>query len=322
MEKTAVILGGGGFIGSHLSERLISEGYKTIIVDLKAPEFRELLPSETYAYGDLRNPTIVDNLAKQKIKEWYCLAADMGGAGHVFTGDNDADIMSNSASININALNALAKYNADARVFYSSSACVYAEENQKDPLDPNCEESSAWPASPDSLYGLEKLFSERLYQSFAKNKGLTVRIARYHNIYGKCGTYQGGREKAPAALCRKVALAKDGTSIDIWGSGKQTRSFLHVSECVEGTLRLMRSNFQGPVNIGSTEMVSIDELARLIINVSGKKLSLNHIEGPVGVNGRCSDNRLIREKLNWEPTTKLMDFLPETFNWINEMVNR
>jgi nucleoside-diphosphate-sugar epimerase len=320
MNKQAVILGGGGFIGSHLSERLLSEGYHTILVDLKAPEFRNLLPGETYAYGDLRDSYITDNLAKQGIKEFYNLAADMGGAGHVFTGDNDADIMSNSASININVLNALSKYSPKSRIFWSSSACVYPEHNQKDPLNPNCEESSAWPADPDSRYGLEKLFSERLYDSFARNKGIEVRVARFHNIYGSHGTYKGGREKAPAALCRKVAEATNGTSIDIWGTGQQTRSFLHVSECVEGILRLTRSNFEGPVNIGSTEMVTIDELAQMIIDISGKKLNMNHIEGPIGVNGRCSDNRLIREKLGWEPTTKLMDFLPQTYKWIENMV--
>ncbi len=315
MKKRIAICGGGGFIGSHLSERLIKEGHETILVDLKAPEFRALLHGETYARGDLRDSYVSENLAKQNISELYQLAADMGGAGFCFTGDNDADIMTNSAAININVLNALAKHNPKARVFYSSSACIYPDHNQADPLNPNCEESSAWPASPDSLYGLEKLFSERLYEAFARNKGLTVRIARFHNIYG-CGTYKGGREKAPAALCRKVAEAVDGTSIDIWGTGQQTRSFLHVSECVEGILRLMRSDFQGPVNVGSTEMVTIDELARMIIDISGKKLELNHIKGPVGVAGRCSDNALIHKELGWEPTTKLMDFLPQTYTWI------
>lgn len=318
IKKCAIILGGGGFIGSHLSSRLISEGYETIIVDMKAPEFRDLLQGETYINADLRDSYVADNLARLNIKEWFSLAADMGGAGHVFTGDNDADIMSNSTSININVLNALTKYSRDTRVFWSSSACVYPEHNQKDSQNPNCEESSAWPADPDSRYGLEKLFSERLYDSFARNKGIEVRIARYHNIYGEMGTYQGGREKAPAALCRKVALAKDGTSIDIWGTGQQTRSFLHVSECIEGTLRLMRSDFQGPVNIGSTEMVTIDELANMVIKISGKTLALNHISGPIGVNGRVSCNTLIREKLNWEPTSKLMDHLPKTYHWIRE----
>lgn len=321
MNKQAVILGGGGFIGSHLSARLVSEGYKTILADLKAPEFRELLEHETYIQCDLRDPNSVIRLAKLGIKEWFSLAADMGGALHVFSGDNDADIMSNSALININVLNALTEYSPNTRVFYSSSACVYAEENQKDSQNPNCEESSAWPASPDSRYGLEKLFSEKLYDSFSRNKGIETRIARYHNIYGSHGTYDGGREKAPAALCRKVAQAMNGTSIDIWGTGQQTRSFLHVSECVEGTLRLMRSDFQGPVNIGSTEMVTIDELAKMIINISGKKLSINHIYGPVGVNGRCSHNELILRELGWEPTSRLVDHMAETYNWINKMVN-
>jgi len=321
MRKKALITGGGGFIGSHLSERLISEGYETVLVDLKAPEFRDLLHGETFARGDLREPSITDNLMKQGFDEIFALAADMGGALHVFSGQHDAEIMSNSVAINVNTLNAIAKHCPQSRVFWSSSACVYAEDNQKDSLNPNCEESSAWPASPDSPYGLEKIFSERLYDAFARNKGLTVRIARYHNIYGKMGTYQGGREKAPAALCRKVALANDGTSIDIWGTGQQTRSFLHVNECVEGTLRLMRSDFQGPVNIGSTEMVTIDELANMIITISGKKLTLNHITGPVGVNGRVSCNKLIKEKLGWEPTIKLVDHMSETYLWINNMVN-
>lgn len=321
MKKTVAILGGGGFIGSHLSERLVADGYKTILVDIKPPEFRGILKGETYAQGDLRDSSITDSLAKQGYSEYYALAADMGGAAHVFSGDNDADIMSNSSLVHINLLRSLSKYNPKARVFYSSSACVYAENNQLDSLNPNCEESSAWPASPDSLYGLEKLFSERLYESFARNKGITVRIARYHNIYGR-GTYQGGREKSPAALCRKVALAEDGTSIDVWGTGQQTRSFLHVSECVEGTLRLMRSNFQGPVNIGSTEMVTIDQLANMIIDISGKKLSINHIKGPTGVNGRCSHNELIESKLQWKPTTQLMDFLPDTYRWIEKQVKK
>jgi GDP-D-mannose 3',5'-epimerase len=321
MNKQAVILGGGGFIGSHLSARLVSEGYKTILADLKAPEFRELLEHETYVQCDLRDPNSVIALAKLGIKEWFCLAADMGGAMHVFSGDNDADIMSNSALININVANAIAEYSTGTRIFYSSSACVYAEQNQMDPQNPNCEESSAWPASPDSRYGLEKLFSEKLYDSFSRNKGIEIRIARYHNIYGSHGTWDGGREKAPAALCRKVAQALNGSSIDIWGTGTQTRSFLHVSECVEGTLRLMRSNFREPVNIGSTEMVTIDQLANMIIDISGKKLSLNHIYGPVGVNGRCSNNELIRRELGWEPSSKLIDYLPETYNWINKMVH-
>ena len=320
MSKKIAVLGGGGFIGSHLSERLIKEGNETVIVDLKKPEFRELLPGETYAQGDLRDRYICDNLATQQFDELHQLAADMGGAGWCFSGENDADIMTNSAMININVLNALAKYSPQTRVFYSSSACAYSQHNQVDPNNPNCEESSIYPADPDSEYGWEKLFSERLYAAFARNKGLSVRVARFHNIYGAHGTWQGGREKAPAALCRKVAMAQNGTSIDIWGTGQQTRSFLHVSECVEGILRLMRSDFQGPVNIGSTEMVTIDELARMIIDISDKKLSLNHIEGPVGVNGRCSDNRLIRQELGWEPTTKLMDFLPATYAWIDDMI--
>lgn len=316
--KKAVICGGTGFIGSHLSQRLVSEGYETILVDLKPLEFRELIAGETFVQGDLRDPGVSQELAQTKPSELYQLAADMGGMGYI-CGDNDADIMTSSAAININVLKALAECSRETKIFYSSSACVYADVNQQDSLNPNCEESSAWPASPDSLYGLEKLFSEKLYESFARNKKMSVRVARYHNVCGEMGTFQGGREKAPAALCRKVALAKDGTSIDIWGSGKQTRSFMHVNECVEGTLRLMRSDFSGPVNLGSTEMVTIDELANMIINISGKKLSLNHIDGPVGVNGRVSCNKMIREKLGWEPTAKLSDHLPQLYAWVEKM---
>ena len=248
-----------------------------------------------------------------------CGAADMGGAGFVFTGENDADIMHNSALINLNVLEACVNRNS-RRIFYSSSACMYPERNQLDPSNPNCAEDSAYPADPDSEYGWEKLFSERLYRAFARNKGMETRIARYHNIFGPEGSWNDGREKAPAALCRKVAMAADGGEIEIWGDGKQTRSFLYVDECIEGTLRLMRSDWREPVNIGSDEMVSINELAHMIAGVAGMKVRLRHVSGPLGVAGRNSDNRLIEKVLGWRPTAKLRDGIAKTYPWIAEQV--
>ena len=269
--------------------------------------------------GDLREPVLCASLMDRSFDEIYQLAADMGGAGFVFTGENDADIMHNSALINLNMLH-LCKERGVGRIFYSSSACMYPEHNQMDPETPNCAEDSAYPANPDSEYGWEKLFSERLYLAFARNYDITVRIARYHNIFGPEGTWKGGREKAPAAICRKVAAAEDGGEIEIWGDGTQTRSFLYIDECVEGTLRLTRSDFEGPVNIGSDQMVTINELARLAMDVAGKELSINHIEGPLGVRGRNSDNRLIEERLGWKPSRPLKEGLAKTYEWISEQV--
>jgi nucleoside-diphosphate-sugar epimerase len=257
----------------------------------------------------------------RKYDEVYQLAADMGGAGFVFTGHNDADIMHNSALINLNMLEACYKRNVK-RVFYSSSACIYPEYNQMDPDNPNCSEDSAYPAAPDSEYGWEKLFSERLYLAFNKNHGMEARVARYHNIFGPEGTWEGGREKAPAAVCRKVALAEDGGSIEIWGDGKQTRSFLYIDECLEGTVRLVRSDFTGPVNIGSSEMVAINQLAQMAIDISGKKLSINNIPGPLGVRGRNSDNSLIAGKLGWKPSRPLREGLEATYGWIKRQVEQ
>jgi len=312
--KRILVLGAGGFIGSHLVKRLKREGHWVRGVDLKYPEFAPTQADE-FVIGDLRDPKVCDLVIDTSIDEIYQLAADMGGAGFVFTGDNDADIMHNSALINLNVAEQAVKKNVN-KVFYSSSACMYPEYNQLDPENPKCSEDSAYPAAPDSEYGWEKLFSERLYLAFHRNYDLDVRIARYHNIFGPEGTWRGGREKAPAALCRKVAEAEDGGYIEVWGDGKQTRSFLYIDECLEGTRRLMDSDFTGPVNIGSEEMVTIDELAQMIIDISGKNLGIKHVPGPEGVRGRNSDNRLIEEKIGWKPTQPLRVGLEKTYRWI------
>ena len=293
--KEALVLGAGGFIGSHLVRRLKREGMRVRGVDLKRPPFADT-EADDFVVGDLRDPVVCRDVVDRRFDEIYQLAADMGGAGFVFTGENDADIMHNSALINLNVLEACANRNS-RRIFYSSSACMYPQRNQLDPANPNCAEDSAYPADPDSEYGWEKLFSERLYMAFARNKGMETRIARYHNIFGPEGSWNDGREKAPAALCRKVAMAKDGDEIEIWGDGKQTRSFLYVDECLEGSIRLMRSDWREPVNIGSDEMVSINGLAEMIMGVAGKKVRLRHIPGPLGVAGRNSDNRMIQKVL-------------------------
>lgn len=320
MTKRILVCGAGGFIGSHLVKRLCSEGNWVRGVDLKYPEF-DSTPAQDFVIGDLRDPVICRSVVDQRFDEVYQLAADMGGAGFVFTGENDADIMHNSALINLNILDACHRRNV-RRVFYSSSACMYPEHNQLDPDNPNCSEDSAYPADPDSEYGWEKLFSERLYLAFARNHGMEVRIARYHNIFGPEGTYQGGREKAPAALCRKVASADDGGEIEIWGDGLQTRSFLYVDECVEGTIRLTRSEHSGPFNIGSEEMVTINDLASMIMDVAGKRLTLRHIDGPQGVRGRNSDNRLIQDQLGWSPQQPLKAGVASTYSWIEAQVER
>jgi GDP-D-mannose 3', 5'-epimerase len=313
--KKALVCGAGGFIGGHLVRRLKKEGFWVRGVDVKHPEFSKT-HADDFALGDLRDPDVCRDVVDQVFDEVYQLAADMGGAGFVFTGNNDADIMHNSALINLNMLDACHK-RAAKRIFYSSSACMYPEYNQLDPENPKTSEDSAYPAQPDSEYGWEKLFSERLFLAYCRNHGVGVRIARYHNIFGPEGTWTGGREKAPAALCRKVAEANDGGEIEIWGDGQQTRSFLYVDECLEGTTRLMRSEFTGPVNIGSEEMVTIDQLATMIMDVAGKKQSIRHIPGPLGVRGRNSDNALIRDALNWQPSRPLIDGLRQTYPWID-----
>jgi len=289
-------------------------------VDLKYPEFSPTR-ADDFIIGDLRDPYICRQLVDQHFDEVYQFAADMGGAGFVFTGNNDADIMHNSALINLNMLEACYKRNIK-RIFYSSSACIYPEYNQKDPDNPNCEENSAYPANPDSEYGWEKLFSERLYFAFHKNFEMEIRIARYHNIFGPEGTWDGGREKAPAALCRKIAIAEDGSEIEIWGDGKQTRSFLYIDECLEGTLRLMRSDWTGPTNIGSDEMVTINQLADMTMEIAGKKLIKKHISGPLGVRGRNSDNKLIYKNLRWKPKKSLKEGMSITYKWIEGEVEK
>lgn len=318
--KKALVLGAGGFIGSHMVRRLKEEGFWVRGVDLKAPDFSPINADEFYI-NDLRSPyssgCIIDNI----FDEIYQFAADMGGAGYIFTGENDANVMRNSTQINLNVLESV-RYFGCGRIFYSSSACIYPAHNQENPDDPKTSEESAYPAAPDSEYGWEKLFSERLYQSYSRNFGTQIRIGRYHNIFGPMGTFRGGKEKAPAALCRKVAETTNGSSIDIWGDGKQTRSFLYIDECIEATLKLMRSDFEGPVNIGSEEMVTIDQLARLIIGISSKDITIKHVEGPTGVRGRNSDNRLLKEKLNWAPSQPLIAGLEKTYDWVNKQVNK
>lgn len=316
--RNALVCGAGGFIGNHLVRRLQKEGFWVRGIDLKYPEFSEV-EADDFMVADLRDPYICKEAIDRRFDEIYQLAADMGGAGFVFTGENDADIMHNSGLVNLNVLGVAHKRNCK-RIFYSSSACIYPEYNQKDPDNPETSEDSAYPAAPDSDYGWEKLFSERLYLSFARNYGMEVRIARFHNIFGPEGTWEGGREKAPAALCRKVAEAPDGGEIEIWGDGKQTRSFLYIDECLEGTIRLTRSNFTGPVNIGSNEMVTINLLADMAVSISGKTLTKKYISGPQGVRGRNSDNRLIERILGWKPSSPLETGLRTTYRWIEKQV--
>jgi nucleoside-diphosphate-sugar epimerase len=318
--KSVLVCGAGGFIGAHLARRLKAEGAWVRGIDLVHPQFRASAADE-FVIGDLRDPAMVAGVFDRRFDEIYQLAADMGGAGFIFTGVNDAGIMHNSAQINLNVLEAARRTGAGS-VFYSSSACIYPQGNQRDPADPNCAEDSAYPADPDSEYGWEKLFSERLYLTYARCHGLSCHVARYHNVFGPEGAFDGGREKAPAALCRKVAQARSGDAIDIWGDGEQTRSFLYVDECLEGTLRLTRSGWAGPVNIGSAEMVSINQLALMIADIAGKKLRLNHIDGPLGVRGRRSDNRLIEGRLGWKPSRSLRDGLEATYGWIESEIGR
>ena len=326
--KKALVCGAGGFIGSHMVRRLRSEGYWVRGVDQKYPEFSET-EAHDFVKGDLREVSLVKDILRmggEPFDEIYQFAADMGGAGFVFTGENDAEIMQNSVMINLNVLEQQRLLNREhgrnyTKIFYSGSACMYPEHNQLDPDNPDCREESAYPANPDSEYGWEKLFSERLYLAYNRNHGIPVRIARYHNIFGVEGTWKGGREKAPAAICRKVAeLPKEGGTIDVWGDGLQTRSFLYVTECVEATFRLMQSNFQGPVNIGSEEMVTINQLVDTAAKVAGKKVEKNHIDGPLGVRGRNSNNDLIRKELGWDYSQTLEEGIKMTYDWINDQL--
>jgi GDP-D-mannose 3', 5'-epimerase len=317
--KRILVNGAGGFIGGHLVKHLKAEGYWVRVVDLKRHEFAEP-PADEFIVGDLRDPQVVRN-AVEGIEEVYQLAADMGGAGYIFTGEHDAAVMHNSATINLNTLEFGRKAGV-RKFFYSSSACMYPEYNQTDPNNPKCSEDSAYPAAPDSEYGWEKLFSERLYFAYMRNYGVQVRVARFHNIFGPEGTWTGGREKAPAALCRKVGETPNGGEIEIWGDGLQTRSFLYIDECVEGVRRLMDSDFAGPVNIGSEEMVTINRLAELIMQIAGKRLTIRHIPGPLGVRGRNSDNRLIQQKLGWQPSHPLRKGLEKTYAWVEQQVRQ
>jgi nucleoside-diphosphate-sugar epimerase len=330
--KRVIVLGGGGFIGGHLAKKLKSEGCYVTICDIKEHEyFNHNDICHEFVLGDLRDIKVVELVIETGIDEVYQLAADMGGAGYIFTGENDANVMHNSALINLNVVNECVKKGVK-KVFYSSSACMYPEHNQLDPDNPNCEESSAYPANPDSEYGWEKLFSERLFMSFNRNYNLNVRIARFHNIFGPQGSWNNGKEKAPAAMCRKAAETEDGGSIEVWGSGKQTRSFLYIDECLEAVDRLMKSNFIGPVNIGSEEMISINDFAQMAIDISGKNISINNIDGddfynkygfkcPVGVKGRNSDNTLYESMIGWKVSQPLRVGMEKTYEWINKQVN-
>lgn len=329
--RSALVLGAGGFIGSHMVKRLKSEGYWVRGVDIKQPEY-SVSEADEFIIQDLRVLAGVQQIIKAptgsiSFDEIYQFAADMGGAGYIFTKENDADIMHNSSVINLNVLDAQTKLNKEfninkTKIFYSSSACIYPEYNQLDPNNPNCSEDSAYPASPDSEYGWEKIFSERLYLTYARNYNIPVRVARYHNIYGPEGTWDGGKEKVPAAMCRKVGLLpSEGGVVELWGDGKQTRSFLYIDECIEATRRLMLSDFQEPINIGSEEMVTINDLIDIVAKVANKKISKKHIlEGPLGVRGRNSVNNLIREKLNWDYSQSLEVGIEKTYHWIEQQI--
>jgi len=317
--KKKLVLGAGGFIGSHLVSRLKLEGHYVIGADLKHPDYSQSMADEFFI-GDLRDYSFVSEVISEGIDELYQLAADMGGAGYIFTGEHDADIMHNSIQINLNVAKLAVERNVKA-LFYSSSACIYPEYNQLDPNNPKCSEDSAYPAAPDSEYGWEKLFSERLYLSYKRNYGLNVKIARFHNVYGERGIWNNGKEKAPAALCRKVALAKKGESVEIWGDGNQTRSFLYINDCMDAVTKLIRSDLTGPYNIGSEEMISINEYAHLIASIADKKVVLMNIPGPEGVRGRSSDNNLINKDLNWVPKYDLKSGTTILYNWIESQIN-
>jgi GDP-D-mannose 3',5'-epimerase len=317
-QKKALVCGAGGFIGSHLVKRLKKEGFFVKGVDMKYPAYNKT-DADEFEIADLRDPLNCQRILDQPYDEVYQLASDMGGAGYIFTGEYDAAVMHNSALINLNML-FYGRLAGIKKIFFSSSACIYPAYNQTDPDNPKCSEESAYPAAPDSEYGWEKLFSERLYFSYARNYDMNVRIARFHNVFGPEGTWMGGREKAPAAICRKVAEAKDEGEIEIWGDGKQTRSFLYIDECLDGMRKHMDSEFIGPLNIGSEEMISINQLAQKVIKISGKKIRIKHIDGPLGVRGRNSDNKLIKQKLQWAPTMKLEEGLEKIYTWIEKQV--
>ena len=316
--KKILVCGAGGFIGTHLVEKLKEQGHYVIGADLHYPLYNDTKADE-FIIADLRVHSNVDHVIHSDVDEIYQLAADMGGAGYIFTGEHDADIMHNSCQINLNVLDVMKKKGIK-KVFYSSSACMYPSHNQEDPQNPLMSEDSAYPANPDSEYGWEKLFSERLYLTYARNYGIDVRIARFHNIFGPRGSWNNGKEKAPAALCRKVALCEDKGVVEIWGPGNQTRSFLFIDECVEGMQRIMNSNCTVPVNLGSTRMISINQLVFLIAKLNNKSVSIQNVDEPRGVLGRNSDNKLIKEMIDWVPNEDLEAGLVKTFNWINEQI--
>ena len=320
----ALVLGAGGFIGNHMVNRLVSEGYEVTGVDIKNPDFSES-KSNNFILGDLTNQNLVEELFENsKFDEIYQYAADMGGAGYIFTGENDASVMYNSGIINLNILNSLLKFKQTetTKIFYSSSACVYPEHIQTESENPGLKESDAYPAAPDSEYGWEKLFSERLYLAFNKNFGLDVKVARFHNIYGPLGTWQGGKEKAPAAVCRKVALSESTNGeVEVWGDGLQTRSFLFIDDCIEATRRFMNSNHNGPINIGSEEMISINNLVLLVADIAQKNISIKNIDGPLGVRGRNSNNDLINNILDWNYQYSLREGMSRTYEWINSQAS-
>ena len=321
--KKIVVLGGGGFIGGHLAKKLKNEGNHVLVCDIKKHEyFNHEDICDKFIVGDLRDPMTVSMVIEHDVDEVYQLAADMGGAGYIFTGEHDADVMHNSALINLNVVHECVKKGVK-KVFYSSSACMYPEHNQLDPNNPNCEESSAYPANPDSEYGWEKLFSERLYLAFNRNYSLDVRIARFHNIFGPYGSWNNGKEKAPAAMCRKASETPNGGTMEVWGTGEQTRSFLYIEECLEAIERFMENEkgFLGPVNIGSEEMISINNFAKMAIDISGKNITIKNIDGPIGVNGRNSDNTLYEEKMGWSVSKPLINGMKKTFEWVNTMVH-
>jgi len=317
----AVVCGAGGFIGGHMVKRLLDDGYTVAAVDIRPFNEWDQVHDDAISQQqfDLRNPNSVESLVRYaQADELYQFAADMGGAGYIFTGDHDADVMHNSAMVNLNIAKAIACHSSHTKVFYSSSACIYPKHNQTDPENPNCEESSAYPAYPDSEYGWEKLFSERMWRSYARNYRIQVRIARFHNIFGPEGTWDGGKEKAPAAMCRKVCVS-DG-EVEVWGPGNQTRSFLYIDECVEAVRRLMDSDVEEVINIGSDEMISINNLANMAADISGKEITIKNVDGPVGVNGRNSDNTLIEELLGWRPSQPLYEGMEKTYKWIEKQI--
>lgn len=318
--KKVLVCGAGGFIGGHLVKKLKRQGHWVRGVDLKLHEYSQSMADE-FVVGDLTDQALVRNVLDIPFDEVYQLAADMGGAGYLFTGDNDANVMHNSALVNLNIIQQALKVGVK-KLFYSSSACIYPAYNQEDPQNPKCSEDSAYPAMPDSEYGWEKLFSERLFQAFNRNYNMDVRIARFHNIFGPEGTYTGGKEKSPAAICRKVAEAQDGDGIEVWGDGQQTRSYLYIDECLEGIERLMESDFVGPVNIGSEEMITLNQLAEMVMKIANKNLYIKNIDvAHTGVRGRNSDNKLIKQKLGWAPSAPLVNGMTKTYQWINAQVH-